>query len=124
MITKTDIATGLAVIALSVSSVTLPAAASTSESARVSKPFTPCRLSDPLKLQSIEAECAEITVPESDVAGTKRITLSVARIPAINRDRQIDPIVLLAGGPGQGAQLTFTMASFAFSRAGRERDVV
>jgi pimeloyl-ACP methyl ester carboxylesterase len=124
VITKTDIATGLAVIALSVSSVTLPTAASTSEIARVSKPFTPCRLSDPLKLQSIEAECAEITVPESDVAGAKRITLSVARISAINRDKQIDPIVLLAGGPGQGAQLTFTMASFAFSRAGRERDVV
>jgi pimeloyl-ACP methyl ester carboxylesterase len=121
---KSDIAVGLAVIALSVSSLTSPVAASTPASARVSKSFTPCRLSDPLKLQSIEAECAEITVPESDAAGAKWITLSVARVPAINRRKQTDPIVLLAGGPGQGAQLSFTAVSTVFSRTGRQRDIV
>ena len=121
---KSDIAVGLAVIALSVSSLTSPVAASSPASARVSKSFTPCRLSDPLKLQSIEAECAEITVPESDAAGAKWITLSVARVPAINRRKQTDPIVLLAGGPGQGAQLSFTAVSTVFSRTGRQRDIV
>ena len=129
MIKKFDSAVGLTVIALSVSILASPVAASksenaASENAQIGRPFTPCRLSDPLKLQSIEAECAEITVPESDIAGAKRITLSVARIPAINRKKQVDPIVLLAGGPGQGAQLTFTTVSLVFSRAGRERDIL
>lgn len=94
------------------------------QDASLSKPFSHCRLSDPMKLRSIEAECAEISVPESDAAGSRRITLSVARIPAINRSKQTDPIVLLAGGPGQGAQLAFTATSPTFARAKRDRDIL
>jgi len=101
-----------------------PTTAASAQGAVLSKPFSQCRLSDPMKLRSIEAECAEITVPESDTAGSGRITLSVARIPAINRSKQIDPIILLAGGPGQGAQLAFTATSPTFARAGRDRDIL
>lgn len=101
-----------------------PTTSASAQGAVLSKPFSQCRLSDPMKLRSIEAECAEITVPESDTAGSGRITLSVARIPAINRSKQIDPIILLAGGPGQGAQLAFTATSPTFARAGRDRDIL
>lgn len=109
---------------LSVPASLIAERATAAEGARLAKPFAQCRLTDPLQITSIEAECAEITVPESGAAGSRRITLSVARIPAINREKQTDPIVLLAGGPGQGAQVAFTGASFAFSRAGRERDIL
>lgn len=101
-----------------------PATSAASQDAILSKPFSQCRLSDPMKLRSIEAECAEISVLESDAAGSRRITLSVARIPAINRSKQTDPIVLLAGGPGQGAQLAFTATSPTFARAKRDRDIL
>lgn len=100
------------------------ATASVTHSARLAKPFIQCRLTDPNQLRSISAECAEVSVPESEAEGSRRITLSVARIPAINRSKQTDPIVLLAGGPGQGAQLSFTAVSTVFSRTGRQRDIV
>lgn len=102
----------------------LAARAAAADGARLAKPFSPCRLPDPLQLKSIEAECAEIHIAESDAVGARRISLSVARIPAINRRKQVDPIVLLAGGPGQGAQQTFTAVSSVFARAGRERDIL
>lgn len=114
----------IAALLLAAPSVLLAVDAPGGNAARLTKPFSQCRLSDPLQLRSIEAECAEISVPETDKPGSRRITLSVARVPAINREKQTDPIVLLAGGPGQGAQLTFTAASFALSRAGRERDIL
>ena len=100
------------------------ATASATYGASLAKPFMQCRLTDPMQLRSISAECAEVSVPESDAEGSRRITLSVARIPAINRRKQTDPIVLLAGGPGQGAQLSFTAVSTVFSRTGRQRDIV
>jgi hypothetical protein len=92
----------------------VPAAAAVG-GAQLAKPFSKCRLTDPMQLSSIEAECAEISIPESDKPGGRRITLSVARVPAINQRKQSDPIVLLAGGPGQGAQLAFTTTFFAFA---------
>jgi len=94
------------------------------DGARLAKPFSPCRLTDPLQLQSIEAECAEIRIAESERAGARSITLFVSRIPAINRRKQLDPIAILTGGPGQGAQQTFTGVSRVFERAGRERDIL
>lgn len=109
---------------LGVALLTPSATASVTHSARLSKPFIQCRLTDPNQLRSISAECAEVSVPESEAEGSRRITLSVARIPAINRSKQTDPIVLLAGGPGQGAQLSFTAVSTVFSRTGRQRDIV
>ena len=99
-------------------------AANAASGAQLAKPFTKCRLTDPMQLNSIEAECAEISIPESDKPGSRRIVLSVARVPAINQRKQGDPIVLLAGGPGQGAQVAYTAQSFAFARAGRQRDIL
>lgn len=113
------------VIALvSLSALATYANASTDEGARLEKPFTPCRLSDPTRLQSISAECATVSVAETLDPSSRRITLSVARIPAVNRKKQLDPIVLLAGGPGQGAQLAFTAAASPFMRLSRERDIL
>lgn len=101
-----------------------PAASSAPPGVSLAKPFTQCRLTDPMQLTSIEAECAEVSIPESEAPSRRRITLSIARIPAISRKKQVDPIVLLTGGPGQGAQLSFTAAAKTFSRIGRQRDIL
>jgi pimeloyl-ACP methyl ester carboxylesterase len=88
------------------------------------EPFAPCRLTDALQLRSLEAECATVSVPEQPGPGGRRIELAVARIAAISSRPAEDPLVLLAGGPGQGAQLTFTAAFPVFARAARERDIL
>lgn len=121
---KSWVAVPLAALALIPPLGVAPAAAAAKDGARLSKPFVQCRLTDPLQLRSIDAECAEISVAENGKTSSRQITLSVARLPAINRSKQIDPIMILTGGPGQGAQLTFTDVSPVFSRAGRERDIL
>lgn len=121
---KSLTATSIAMIATAMLAAGQPATASTPPAASLSKPFSPCRLSDPMRLSALPAQCAEISVLESDAPGSRRITLSVARIPAINSAKRTDAIVLLAGGPGQGAQLAYTVVSRTFARAGRERDIL
>jgi hypothetical protein len=85
---------------------------------RLSRPFAPCRLTDPSQLNSIEGECATVEIAETDAPGSRRISLSLARIPAVNHKRKGDPLVILAGGPGMGAQLMYTSTAAAFARRG------
>jgi pimeloyl-ACP methyl ester carboxylesterase len=54
----------------------------------------------------------------------RRITLHVAVIPARQRTREPDPIVVLAGGPGQGAIGLVTQVMPLFSRLNDTRDIV
>src|SRR5688500_7396816 len=87
--------------------------------------FKPCALSSPL--QSVEAQCARLSVPENhdapgDNAG-RRIDLAVAWIPA-KGEAEPDPIVMIAGGPGQSALQTYPMVDGAFADARRSRHVI
>jgi len=86
--------------------------------------FTPCRLAHPLKINAIEAECTTVRVREGDAADGRMIDLAIARVPAISSTKKSDPIVLLAGGPGMGAQLMYATSPAAFARARRNRDIV
>ena len=86
--------------------------------------FTSCRLVHPLKVKSIEAECMTIRVREGNETSSRYLDFSIARVPAVSSKRKNDPIVLLAGGPGMGAQLMYTMSSSAFARARRDRDIL
>jgi pimeloyl-ACP methyl ester carboxylesterase len=88
--------------------------------------FKPCALSSPL--QSVEAQCATLSVPENHdaPAGDKtarRIDLAVAWIPA-KGEAEPDPIVMIAGGPGQSALQTYPMIDAAFADARRSRHVI
>lgn len=82
--------------------------------------FAECRLP---KLDSI-VQCAEFTVPENytDPQGRK-IKLHIARLPANTRTPHADPLLLLAGGPGQAASDLAPLAA-ALERVRRERDIV
>lgn len=53
-----------------------------------------------------EAECATLTVPEAE-GSQASLPLSVMRVRATAPTRRADPIVLLAGGPGQAGQRVF-----------------
>src|SRR5260221_402713 len=79
--------------------------------------LTSCQLEDPAKVSVVLAECGDLSVPEnSGDPGGRHITLRVARVPAINRHKQPDPLFVLAGGPGMAATTFYASAAFSFER--------
>ena len=86
--------------------------------------FTPCMLEHPSGLSGVKAECATLEVPENLSGQGRRITLSIARHPAISERKAADPLFVLAGGPGMGAQEMYTAATGAFARINRDRDII
>lgn len=87
--------------------------------------LTPCRLSHPQGLGSVEARCGTLEVSEDPArpAG-RRIALSIAVLPAISARGKADPLFLLAGGPGQGAREAFVPMLGALGGVRRTRDLV
>jgi pimeloyl-ACP methyl ester carboxylesterase len=87
--------------------------------------LSPCELEHPLRLTVVAAECGVLTVPENPQAPAGRqIRLHVARVAAISRRKQPDPLFVLAGGPGQAAGAFYATVAPAFARILRERDIV
>ncbi|HEX4649137.1 MAG TPA: alpha/beta fold hydrolase [Steroidobacteraceae bacterium] len=84
-----------------------------------------CEIEHPLLHTVVAAECGALSVAENprDPAG-RHIALAVARVPAISRRKQPDPLFILAGGPGQAASDFYTTAAGAFTRIHRERDII
>jgi pimeloyl-ACP methyl ester carboxylesterase len=100
------------------------AAGAVSDSAP-SLPLSACQLEDPAKVSVVPAECGELTVLENPADPTgRRIRLHVARVPAINRHKQPDPLFVLAGGPGMAATTFYASAAFSFARIHRDREIV
>jgi pimeloyl-ACP methyl ester carboxylesterase len=63
----------------------------------------PCPVSTHSKILDYEdkALCARVALPEANQDNARSISLNVVVLPATTRAKQADPIVLLAGGPGQ-----------------------
>ncbi|HEY8508945.1 MAG TPA: alpha/beta fold hydrolase [Steroidobacteraceae bacterium] len=113
--------------ALTVLTLALPAsiglASGPSEIAGIE--FEPCLLDHPLGVRSVSAECGWLNVPEDRARPEGRqIALHVARVPAISRRKQPDPLFLINGGPGGSAAELYTNAPHAFARIRRERDII
>jgi pimeloyl-ACP methyl ester carboxylesterase len=71
------------------------------------------------------AECGTLEVYEDRAAGTgRRISLSIAVLPALSRDRQPDPLFMLAGGPGMAASFLAQSANGPMRRIREKRDIV
>jgi pimeloyl-ACP methyl ester carboxylesterase len=87
--------------------------------------LTSCQLADPAKVSIVLAECGDLNVPENPAnPHGRQIKLRVARVPAINRHKQPDPLFVLAGGPGMAATTFYASAAFSFERIHRDRDIV
>jgi pimeloyl-ACP methyl ester carboxylesterase len=88
-------------------------------------PLVQCRLEHPLKLTSVEARCASLSVPlDRSRPDAEKIALHVALVPALNRRSTSAPLFLLAGGPGQSASDLYVAQSAAFARINRDHDIV
>jgi len=88
-------------------------------------PLSACELEHPLLHTVLAAECGVLSVPENpQLPLGRQISLHVARVAAISRRKQPDPLFVLAGGPGQAAASFYTTVAPAFARILRERDIV
>lgn len=105
--------------------VLLAAAVRPAAPAPVPLAMSACELEHPLRLASFAAECGVLTVPENPrEPHGRQIGLHIARIAAISRRKQPDPLFVLAGGPGAAAGAFYAAVAPAFARIVRERDIV
>ena len=89
--------------------------------------FDACSLASPMPGSNpLEAQCTTFEVPEDrSQPDGRRIALNIAWIPARNdADPAPDPIVFLAGGPGQAAVATFPPLAPVFRDAMKDRGVL
>jgi len=85
--------------------------------------FRPCSLSV-ARVDAVEAQCATLAVPENhDAPSGRKIDLAIALVPAKGQ-AEPDPIVMIAGGPGQSALESYPLVQAAFADARRTRNVL
>ena len=84
-----------------------------------------CRISAGPGMPSMSARCGMMTRPldpSGELSG--EIELRVAVVPALNLTPEPDPIVPIAGGPGQGSVQFYTGYAGAFEKLRRNRDIL
>ncbi len=84
-----------------------------------------CRISAGPSFPSLSARCGIFERPANpDDPDSPHLELRVAIVPALDLEPQPDPVVPLAGGPGQGAVEFYAAWSWAFEEMRRDRDIV
>ena len=82
--------------------------------------FTPCTLAPESGVQTVEAQCSSLVVPENRaLPAGRKIALAIAWLPA-KGDAEPDPVFMLAGGPGQSALQSFPSIAPAFDEARKQ----
>ena len=84
-----------------------------------------CRITAGPGFPGIKARCGTVSRPENpDDPASPDITLRVAVVPALNLSPEPDPIVPIAGGPGQGTVEFYAAMRGAFEPLRRNRDIL
>lgn len=84
-----------------------------------------CRISAGPSFPGIKARCGTLERPENpDDPASPMLSIRVAVVPALNLQPQPDPLVPLAGGPGQGAIQFYSAVATAFDRVHSDRDIL
>ena len=87
--------------------------------------FTPCDLKQPLSGATTAAWCAPFRVPENWAApGGRRIALRLALIRSKAAQPEPDPVVFIAGGPGQSAVDSYPQVAPALEPLLQHRNIV
>lgn len=102
--------------------VAFTASAQTNEqSAQPSSPLEACYLSN----ISEQVLCGQLSVPENyDQPQGRQISINYAVLPAVNENKKPDPLLILAGGPGQAATELAAMINRMFSDVRKQRDIL
>ena len=117
----------LTTLAIALSACSPPPASQGSESARKwgSLTFEPCTLESKQGFPAEAAYCTKFAVPENPAMPEgRKIDLNVAWIPANNAGDLTDPVLFLAGGPGQAAVEYASFAANILNDANKNRDLL
>ena len=84
-----------------------------------------CRISAGEAFPSLKARCGILDRPlDPEDPESETIGIRVAVVPALNLEPEPDPIVPIAGGPGQGSVEFYTAYYAAFEAVRRNRDIL
>ena len=84
-----------------------------------------CRISAGPGSPGIKARCGTLLRPENPAdPGSPQIELRIAVVPALNLSPETDPIVPIAGGPGQGTIEFYSAMAGAFEPLRRNGDIL
>lgn len=84
-----------------------------------------CRISAGPGYPGIKARCGTLPRPENPAdPDSPQIELRIAVVPALNLTPEQDPIVPIAGGPGQGSVEFYAIYQGAFEPLRRNRDIL
>ena len=86
--------------------------------------LTECRIGTENSTNKIKAECGSLSVPENRKNPSRMIDLNIAVVRSKAIKKEKDPVIMLAGGPGQSAVETFPQAAVGFKDILKHRDVV
>jgi pimeloyl-ACP methyl ester carboxylesterase len=87
--------------------------------------LTPCRITAGPAYPSIKARCGELQRPENPAdPGSPPLSIRVVVVPALNLTPEPDPMVPVAGGPGQSSVQFYAAAANAFEPLRRNRDIL
>ena len=85
----------------------------------------PCKLTAVGGRYEVSARCGELPVPlDPSQPDGERLGLHVAVVPALAEDSLPDPLVVIAGGPGDAATRFYAAMAGAFTSVARRRDIV
>jgi len=105
--------------------IVLAAICATSFASAQTLELTDCRISAGPGMSSMKARCGTMLRPldpSGAVAG--EIELRVAVVPALNLTPETDPLVPIAGGPGQGSVQFYAAYAPTFEGVRRNRDIL
>lgn len=83
-----------------------------------------CRIGGDNSPVKILAECGHLSVAENRNSPDRMISLNIAIIRSQSSNKKKDPVIMLAGGPGQAAIEAYPGAASAFENILKHRDVV
>lgn len=87
--------------------------------------FTPCELAQPGTGATTRAECATLEVPENPAEPQgRKLSLKVGLVAARAAEPQPDPVIFIAGGPGQSATESYPSIAGGFARLREKRHVL
>lgn len=85
----------------------------------------PCRIDAGTALGTAKADCGTLSVPEDpSKPDGHQIDLAIAVVPALSVNPAPDPLVILAGGPGQSAIEAYLMMQSAFEGIRQKRPIL
>jgi pimeloyl-ACP methyl ester carboxylesterase len=78
-----------------------------------------------LKNISEQVLCGSLMVPENyEQPEQRKISINYAVLPAVSENKKADPLLILAGGPGQAATELAAMINRMFSDVRKQRDIL